>query len=451
MAKLSIFKQNDNLMTSGSIRKRIILFAIPIFIGQLFQQLYSTVDSLIVGNLIGKTALAAVSATGTITFLIIGFFFGFSMGAGIVVAREIGAQNKERISLAVHTTVAMGLFFSLAITAIGVIFSPVMLRLMGTPEEVLGEATAYLRIIFAGSTGLIMYNSFVGILQASGDSRHPLLYLICSSLLNIVLDIVFIAVFHMGVEGAALATIISQFTSMLLALSRLRKSDELIRLHISKIRFHFKTLKEIIRFGFPTAIQGSIIDIANILIQSYVNSFGADAMAGIGAYSKIEGFAFLPVISFSMAMSTYISQNFGANRKDRVDKGMKFGLLCTVISIEIIGAIAFIIAPYLIQLFNSNPEVVAFGVLRARICAPFFFLLGFSNVTSAVMRGLGKPMAPLIVMIVFWCAVRVIVFMTIGRVYHNILLTCWIYPITWGLSTVVYLILLKVYKRQGLF
>lgn len=451
MAKLSIFKQNDNLMTSGSIRKRIILFAIPIFIGQLFQQLYSTIDSLIVGNLIGKTALAAVSATGTITFLIIGFFFGFSMGAGIVVAREIGAQNKERISLAVHTTVAMGLFFSLAITAIGVIFSPVMLRLMGTPEEVLGEATDYLRIIFAGSTGLIMYNSFVGILQASGDSRHPLLYLICSSLLNIVLDIVFIAVFHMGVEGAALATIISQFTSMLLALSRLRKSDELIRLHISKIRFHFKTLKEIIRFGFPTAIQGSIIDIANILIQSYVNSFGADAMAGIGAYSKIEGFAFLPVISFSMAMSTYISQNFGANRKDRVDKGMKFGLLCTVISIEIIGAIAFIIAPYLIQLFNSNPEVVAFGVLRARICAPFFFLLGFSNVTSAVMRGLGKPMAPLIVMIVFWCAVRVIVFMTIGRVYHNILLTCWIYPITWGLSTVVYLILLKVYKRQGLF
>ncbi len=438
-------------MTSGSIKKRIILFAVPIFIGQLFQQLYSTVDSLIVGNLIGKTALAAVTSTGSITFLIIGFFFGFAMGAGIVVAREIGAEDAERTEKAVHTSVAMGLFFSVAVSITGIVFSPVMLKLMGTPDEVMGEATLYLRIIFAGSTGLIMYNTFVGILQASGDSRHPLIYLICSSVLNVILDIVFIAVFKAGVEGAAAATIISQFVSMILALRRLHGSGKGIQIHFSKIRFDFKTLKEIVRFGFPTAMQNSIIDIANIFIQSYINSFGADAMAGIGAYSKIEGFAFLPVISFSMAMSTYISQNVGAKRPDRVRKGMRFGLACTVISIEIIGILAFILAPYLIELFNSNPEVVHFGVLRARICAPFFFLLGFSNVTSAVMRGLGKPVAPLLVMIFFWCAVRVIVFLTVGRVYHNILLTCWIYPITWGLSTAVYGILYRVYKKQGLY
>ena len=438
-------------MTSGSIKKRIILFAVPIFIGQLFQQLYSTVDSLIVGNLIGKTALAAVSSTGSITFLVIGFFFGFSMGAGIVVAREIGAQSKEGIERSVHTTVAMGLFFSAAITIIGVTLSPVMLKLMGTPKEVMEEATVYLRIIFAGSTGLIMYNTFVGILQASGDSKHPLIYLICSSITNVILDVVFIGVFKMGVEGAAIATILSQFLSMALALSRLLRADSYIKLRLTKIRFNVKTLKQIVRFGLPTALQGSIIDIANILIQSYVNSFGADAMAGIGAYSKIEGFAFLPVISFSMAMSTFISQNIGANKHDRVKKGMRFGLLCTVTSIEIIGIIAFIAAPELIKLFNGNPDVIYFGVLRARICAPFFFLLGFSNVTSAIMRGLGKPMAPLVVMIVFWCAVRVIVFMTVGRVYHNILLTCWIYPITWGLSTVVYGILFKVYKKQGIY
>ena len=438
-------------MTSGSIKKRIILFAVPIFIGQLFQQLYSTVDSLIVGNLIGKTALAAVSSTGSITFLVIGFFFGFSMGAGIVVAREIGAQSKEGIERSVHTTVAMGLFFSAAITIIGVTLSPVMLKLMGTPKEVMEEATVYLRIIFAGSTGLIMYNTFVGILQASGDSKHPLIYLICSSITNVILDVVFISIFKMGVEGAAIATILSQFLSMALALSRLLRAESYIKLRLTKIRFNVKTLKQIVRFGLPTALQGSIIDIANILIQSYVNSFGADAMAGIGAYSKIEGFAFLPVISFSMAMSTFISQNIGANKHDRVKKGMRFGLLCTVTSIEIIGIIAFIAAPELIKLFNGNPDVIYFGVLRARICAPFFFLLGFSNVTSAIMRGLGKPMAPLVVMIVFWCAVRVIVFMTVGRVYHNILLTCWIYPITWGLSTVVYGILFKVYKKQGIY
>ncbi len=451
MSKLSIFQKQDNLMTSGSIKKRIILFAVPIFIGQLFQQLYSTVDSLIVGNLIGKTALAAVSSTGSITFLVIGFFFGFSMGAGIVVAREIGAQSKEGIERSVHTTVAMGLFFSAAITIIGVTLSPVMLKLMGTPKEVMEEATVYLRIIFAGSTGLIMYNTFVGILQASGDSKHPLIYLICSSITNVILDVVFISIFKMGVEGAAIATILSQFLSMALALSRLLRAESYIKLRLTKIRFNVKTLKQIVRFGLPTALQGSIIDIANILIQSYVNSFGADAMAGIGAYSKIEGFAFLPVISFSMAMSTFISQNIGANKHDRVKKGMRFGLLCTVTSIEIIGIIAFIAAPELIKLFNGNPDVIYFGVLRARICAPFFFLLGFSNVTSAIMRGLGKPMAPLVVMIVFWCAVRVIVFMTVGRVYHNILLTCWIYPITWGLSTVVYGILFKVYKKQGVY
>ncbi len=207
---MSSVQQKNAVMTEGSITKKIIFFAIPIFIGQLFQQLYNTVDSLIVGNLISSSALAAVSATGTLTFLVIGFFFGFSQGAGIIIAREIGAGNAERTSKAVHTAVAMGLFFSAVITTLGVGFSPFMLRLMGTPEEVLPEAVLYLRVYFMGCTGLIMYNTFVGILQASGDSRHPLMYLVISSMLNVVLDTVFIAVFKMGVDGAALATIISQ-------------------------------------------------------------------------------------------------------------------------------------------------------------------------------------------------------------------------------------------------
>lgn len=448
---MKLFDSKNNLMTEGSIAKKIILFAIPIFIGQLFQQLYNTVDSLIVGNLIGSSALAAVSATGTLVFLVIGFFFGFSMGAGIVIAREIGAQNKENVSKAVHTAVAMGLFFSVVITALGVAFSPFMLRLMGTPAEVLPEAVLYLRVYFCGCSGLIMYNTFVGILQASGDSRHPLIYLIISSVINVILDIVFIAVFKMGVGGAALATIISQFISMVLSLRKLLRTDEMIKIEWKKIRFHRATMREIIHFGFPTAIQGSIIDIANILIQSYVNSFGKDAMAGVGAYSKLEGFAFLPVIAFSMAMSTYISQNLGAKRKDRVKKGMRFGLLSTMVSIEIIGVLVFLIAPYLIEAFNADPEVVSFGVQRARVTSLFFCLLGFSNVTSAIMRGLGKPTAPMLTMLICWCAVRVIVFMTIGRIYHEFLLTCWIYPITWALSSVVYLILFRNYKKQGVY
>ena len=448
---MSSVQQKNAVMTEGSITKKIIFFAIPIFIGQLFQQLYNTVDSLIVGNLISSSALAAVSATGTLTFLVIGFFFGFSQGAGIIIAREIGAGNAERTSKAVHTAVAMGLFFSAAITTLGVGFSPFMLRLMGTPEEVLPEAVLYLRVYFMGCTGLIMYNTFVGILQASGDSRHPLMYLVISSMLNVVLDTVFIAVFKMGVDGAALATIISQFTSMFLSLRRLIKYDTIIKISLRKIRFDIPSLRGIVRFGFPTALQGSIIDISNILIQSYVNSFGKDAMAGVGAYSKLEGFAFLPVISFSMAMSTFISQNLGAGKKDRIKKGMRFGLLCTVLSIEAIGVIVFFLSPLLIKAFNSDPEVIFYGVTRARIASLFYCLLGFSNVTAAVMRGLGKPMAPMITMLVCWCAVRVAVFMTVGQIYHEFLLTCWIYPATWALSSLVYVILYRVYKKQGLY
>ena len=448
---MKFFRDNSELMTQGSIRKKIILFAIPIFIGQLFQQLYNTVDSLIVGNLIGKNALAAVSSTGTLTFLVIGFFFGFSMGAGVVIAREIGAENEKKISDAVHSAVAMGLLFSVAITALGVGFSPMMLRLMGTPEEVMGDAVLYLRVYFCGCTGLIMYNTFVGILQASGDSRHPLIYLIISSMTNVVLDIFFIAVLKMGVDGAALATVLSQVLSMVLALIRLKRHGGVIRLHFGKIRLERRTMKEIVHFGFPTAIQGSIIDIANLMIQSYVNSFGSLAMAGIGAYSRIEGFAFLPVISFSMAMSTFISQNMGAGKKERMRKGIRFGLGCTMVTIEIIGVLIFFLSPLLIKAFNAEPDVIYYGVLRAQICSLFYFLLGFSNVTSAVMRGLGKPMAPMLVMIVCWCAVRVAVLLTIGQVYHNILLTCWIYPITWGLSSVAYLIYFIRLHKQNVF
>ena len=448
---MTLSKTENTIMTEGSITKKIIFFAIPIFIGQLFQQLYNTVDSLIVGNLIGSSALAAVSATGTLTFLVIGFFFGFSQGAGIIIAREIGARNAHRTSKAVHTAVAMGLFFSAAITFLGVAFSSFMLRLMGTPDEVLPEAILYLRVYFMGCTGLIMYNTFVGILQASGDSKHPLMYLIISSMLNVVLDTLFIAVFKMGVDGAALATIISQFTSMFLSLRRLMKSDSSIKISLRKIRFDMPSLKGIVRFGFPTALQGSIIDISNILIQSYVNSFGKDAMAGVGAYIKLEGFAFLPVISFSMAMSTFISQNLGAGKRDRMKKGMRFGLLCTVASIEAIGALIFLLSPLLIKAFNSDPEVIHFGVTRARVASLFYCLMGFSNVTSAIMRGLGKPMAPMVTMLVCWCAVRIVVFMTVGQIFHEFLLTCWIYPATWTLSTIVYIILLRIYKKQGVY
>ena len=440
--------KSSYLMTEGTVWKRIIRFAVPLFIGQLFQQLYNTVDSLIVGRLIGTSALAAVTATGSIIFLIVGFFMGFSTGAGVVIARDIGAGDEKAVSRSVHTTYAMGIAASIIMTVLGIVMTPTILRWMDTPADVFPEAALYLRVYFSGSIGLVFYNLQMGILQASGDSTHPLYYLIFSSVLNAVLDFSFIRFLHMGVEGAALATIIGQMVSAVLAMRRLLKTDEVIRFIPKKIRFDGAKLGQIVSIGLPTALQACVIDLANMMIQSYINSFGKVAMAGIGASTKLEGFVFLPVNAFSMAMSTFVAQNLGAGKKDRMRKGVKFGLLTSVLVVEAMGAMMVFFSPQLVALFDASPEVIYYGALRGQICGFFFCLCGFSHVSSAVMRGLGKPIVPTIVMLTCWCAVRVVTLMTIGRVYHNILLAIWIYPVTWSLSTIVYLLYMRSLREK---
>ncbi len=447
---MAVSTASKYLMTEGNVKKKIIAFAIPLFIGQLFQQMYNTADSLIVGRLIGTSALAAVTATGSLIYLIVGFFMGFSTGAGVVIATDIGAQHDEEVSKGVHTTVAMGIVATVIMTALGMLFTPQILKWMDTPGDVLPEATLYLRVYFAGSIGLVFYNLLVGILRASGDSKHPLYYLIFSSLLNVVLDIVLIRFAHMGVDGAALATAISQFVSAVMVFVRLLREHSIIRVIPSKIRFHKHKLLEIIRIGLPTALQACVIDLANMMIQSYINSFGKMAMAGIGASNKLEGFCFLPVNSFSMALSTFVAQNYGAGKKDRMREGITFGLLCTVVIVGILGAGMFFFSPQLVRFFDSTPEVISYGALRGRICGFFFCLCGFSHVASAVMRGIGKPVVPTVVMLVCWCAVRVLTLMTIGQFFHNILLVIWLYPITWTLSTITYIFYLLSLRKKGI-
>ena len=432
--------QRNTLMTEGSIRRKMLGFALPILAGYFFQQLYNTVDALIVGNYLDADALAAVTSTGSYTYLMIGFVTGFATGAGIIIARHIGADSPAETEKAVHTTVALGLVFSVIMTALGILVTPGILRLMGTPDSVFGRSCRYLQVYFAGSSALIMYNMFVSILQASGESRFPLLCLVASSLTNIVLDILFIAVFHMDVEGAALATVLSEILSMVLVGGKLLKSRESIRVRPRKIRVDHESLRYIIRYGFPTAMQGCVIDLSNMLIQSYINSFGRDAMAGIGASIKLEGFMFLPVTAFSMALTTFVSQNMGAGKRDRVRAGAKFGLLCTAGLLLAFGAVAYFLAPSMVSLFNSDPEIIRFGAGRTTTCAFFYCLCGFSHTASAVMRGLGKPMTPMIVMLVCWCAVRVLVLFTVGQALHEIWLIYWIYPFTWTLSSIVYLL-----------
>ena len=444
--------QYKNLMTEGNIRRKMLGFALPILAGYFFQQLYNTVDALIVGNYLDADALAAVTSTGSYTYLMIGFVAGFATGAGIIVARHIGAGSPEETEKAAHTAVTLGLVFSVVLTLAGVLATPGILRLMGTPDTVFPRSCRYLQVYFAGSAFLIMYNMFVSILQATGESRYPLLCLAVSSLTNILLDILFISAFRMDVEGAALATVVSEALSMVLVGVKLMKSREAVRLQPRKISMDRGNLKYIIRYGFPTAMQGCVIDLSNMLIQSYINSFGRDAMAGIGASMKAEGFMFLPVTAFSMALTTFVSQNTGAKKEDRVREGARFGLLCTAGLLLGFGAAAFFLAPKLISLFSSEPEIIRYGAGRTTVCAFFYCLCGFSHTASAVMRGLGKPMTPMVVMLACWCAVRVLVLFTLGQAVHEIWIIYWIYPFTWSLSTVVYLLNFRkqrIFSRKG--
>ena len=349
----------QKLMTEGAIWKRITFFALPIFFGNLFQQMYNTVDSLIVGNFLGSNALAAVSSSGNLIFLLIGFLNGVSIGAGVVIARYFGARDQESLHTAIHTTVAFGLVASVIMTFVGVIFAPQILIWMGTPENVMPDSVAYFQVYFMGSLGFVMYNIFVGILQAVGDSRHPLYYLIVSSVVNVVLDLVFIAVFHTGVEGAALATTISQLVSAFLCMFQLIRTKAEYHLSLRDIRFNMDMLGQIIRFGLPSGVQNSIIALANVVVQANINSFGAMAMAGCGAFSKIEGFGFLPITSFTMAMTTFVGQNLGAKQYERTRQGARFGIISAAILAELIGVIIFILAPVLIKLFRVKNPVEA--------------------------------------------------------------------------------------------
>ena len=438
-----------NLMTEGNVRRKILRFALPILGGYFFQQLYNTMDALIVGNFLDADALAAVTSTSSYVYLLIGFVTGFSTGAGIIIARHIGAGNAQDTRKAVHTAVALGLALSALMTAAGILVTPAILRLMGTPQSVLPRSTAYLQVYFAGSAALVMYNMLVSILQASGESRFPLLCLVVSSLVNIALDLLFVAVLHMDVEGAALATVLSEALSFALVAIRLLRTNETIRLQPRLIAFDPDSLKYIIRYGFPTAMQGCVIDLSNMLIQSYINSFGRDAMAGIGASQKIEGFMFLPVTAFSLALTTFVSQNLGAKRMDRVRQGAKFGLSCTAVLLLALGAVAWLFAPSMIGIFNADPEIIRYGAGRTTVCALFYCLLGFSHTASAVMRGLGKPMTPMLVMLICWCAVRVALLFTVGQFLHDIRLVYWVYPFTWMLSTVAYLINFRKVRLLG--
>jgi putative MATE family efflux protein len=427
-------------MTEGSIPKKIILFAVPLFLGNLFQQLYNMADSLIVGNFLGSNALAAVSSTGNLIFLMVGFFNGTALGAGVVIARFFGAGDYGQVRKAIHTDLAFGVACGIILTLIGVIFTPHILIWMQTPEEVFEGAVWYTRIYFLGSIAIVLYNICMGILQAVGDSKHPLYYLIISSLVNVALDLIFNGALKLGVAYAALATVISQMLSVILCMRRLIITQDVYQVSLREIRFDLPMLRQIISLGLPSGVQNSIISIANVVIQSNINVFGSAAMAGCGAYWKVEGFGFLPITCFAMAMTTFISQNLGARQYDRAKRGAVFGVICSLTAAELIGVAIYVFIPQLIQLFSRDPEVIQYGLLHARTVTLFYFLLAFTHTVAGILRGAGKSTVPMYVMLAVWCIFRIAYVTSITHFLPGLQPVLAAYPITWSISSVILLI-----------
>ena len=430
----------DHSLTEGPIWKSMLLFALPVFLGNVFQQLYNAFDTWCVGRFINDDALAAVSSSGSLIFMMVSFFQGLSMGAGVVIARTFGAKQFESMRKAIHTAIAFGLITGIALTALGVALTPTILSWMGTPAEVLPRSVSYFRYYFMGAIFVVMYNIFVGILHAVGDSRHPLCYLIVSTFINIGLDLLFVGAMHLDVGSAAVATTISQGISALLCLVHLLRIDRPYRVRIREIAIDRKSLGEIIRYGLPSGVQNSVIAVANVVVQSNINSFGKAAMAGCGSYSKLEGFAFLPVTCFTQALSTFVGQNLGAGKHRRVRQGVGFGIACSCLLAELVGILSYIFAPKLIGFFSETQEAVAFGTRHMRTICLFYCLLAFSHCIAGILRGAGKATVPMFTMLACWCVIRVSYITVAVRFVNELTTVSWAYPLTWTLSSIIFLI-----------
>ena len=441
----SILRHRDTDMTEGNIARLLINFALPLLIGNIFQQLYNTVDSIVVGNYVSKQALAAVGCTGPIINALIGIFVGLSGGAGVVISQYYGAKDREKLHSAVQTTVALTLIMCAVLTALGVLFTPYMLLLMDTPADVLPEAVEYLRIYFWGVSGLLLYNIGSGILRAVGDSTHPLYFLIFSALTNTVLDVLFVKFFRMGIAGAAVATIVAQGLSAVLVIGMLIRSDADYRIDPLHMQLKGCLLKKICAIGIPSAIQMGITAFSNIFVQSYINHFESSCMAGWAAYNKIDAFALLPLTSLSMSITTFMGQNLGAGKLDRAKKGP---LICLGISFGIVALILIplmIFAPQLVSLFNREEEVLRFGTLFIRMISPFYLLCTINQVLAGALRGAGDTKSSMFIMLGSFVVFRQIYLFFVYRLGGGIIPIALGYPAGWIMCSTI----LLLYYRSG--
>lgn len=444
----SLAKNNKNtlLMTQGNIWKLLITFSIPLIIGNLLQQMYNTADSIIVGNFVGSNGLAAVGSGTALINLIIAFAQGASVGAGVVVSQYIGADKKDKIKISVHTSICISIILGLILSLLGIFASPSLLIMMKTPKVVLKSSILYLQIYCGGLIFNVIYNMATGILNAAGNSKKPLVYLAIASFTNIILDLLFIKIFNLGVMGAAIATDISQAISCILAIGYLLKVKSDYKLYIKDLKINKETAVKIIKIGLPTAIQNMVISFSNVLVQSSVNAYGATAMAGYAAYLKIDGFNILPVLSISMAVTTFTGQNVGANRLDRVKKGMYSSLIMVLVYTAFIDAVLLIFSHQVLGLFTHSAQVIMYGQLAMKYFCPYYFLLGILNVLAGTVRGAGKGIPPMIILLFSMCIFRILWIKIALPFYSSIDGVFILYPISWLVGAILMIFYTKFGK-----
>jgi len=437
-------------LTEGPIFKGLLFFSVPLLLSNLFQQLYNSVDSAVVGSYAGDAALAAVGSTAALINLIIGFFLGISTGANILYAMHYGAGDRQGLKKLISSAMMLSIICGIVLSVAGALGAETMLRWMGTPEDVLPLSTSYLQIFMAGTVVNLVYNVGAGMIRAEGDSVRPLVYLVIGGVTNLILDLVLVAWLGMGASGAAIATVAAQLVSAVLVVIRLTKLPEDYRLRPFKMRMNGLTVWDITRISVPCGLQGSMFAISNLLVQSKINSFGSIAMAGVAAYSKIDGFIYMPLMALSLAVSTYVGQNIGAGKLERVQKGIKTCLLMSLVTAVVLGSAVMLLGESVVGIFTKTPEAQAYAMTQMRFLAPFVWIFIFSDILGGAVRGAGSTTAVTIISALSICVFRILWLTLLLPVYNDIRVLFLCYPISWTISsvaTVVYYFKGSVIKR----
>lgn len=432
-------------MTEGSISKQLVLFAIPILISNLFQQLYNTVDTAIVGRFVGANALAAVGTCNLVVVFMIYFFIGLSNGSSIVLSQCFGQNDNKKVFKTVHTTMGLSFISGIILMIVGLLFAETILKWINTPDDVIGYAITYIKIYFLSMIPMMVFNMGTGILRAVGDSKTPLYYLAASGVANIILDLIFIVQFKFGVMGAALATTISQTISAVLIMIKLIKSNEIYKLHISKIRIDFDILKKILVIGIPTGLQSVLVCFSNIIVQSKVNLFGLNVMAALSIYYKVEGFIYMPIEAMAMAISNFIGQNIGAKNLERVKKGKKLSMRICVVMTVLIGGLIMLLHTPILKIFTTDEKVIYYGTQFILFIVPLYFIYAMNQILSGVLRGAGQTFVPMVIGLVCMCGLRVGWLVVMIGIVKDVRIIYASYPLTWIFTN----IFMSIYYYKG--